>query len=50
MATSETEDMKQHLSRQERQIEQLDKLHTENKQLQQKCNTLETTQAGWFAS
>ena len=46
MATTETEDMKHQLSQQEHQILTLDKLYTENKQLQLKCATLETAQAG----
>ncbi|XP_060599548.1 myosin-2 heavy chain-like isoform X2 [Ruditapes philippinarum] len=45
-ATSETDVMKKQLIRQEKQILQLDKLFQENKQLQQKCETLETAQAG----
>lgn len=45
-ACTETEDMKLQLSKQEQQIYQLDKLHTENKQLQQKCSALETDQTG----
>lgn len=44
-ATSETEDMKKQLERQEQQISQLDKLFQENKQLQQKCAILEAAQA-----
>ncbi|KAH3821075.1 hypothetical protein DPMN_122832 [Dreissena polymorpha] len=43
--TAETEEMKQQLARQEKQILQLDKLFTENKQLQQKCAHLEAAQA-----
>lgn len=45
-ATSETEDMKRQLTKQEEQISQLDKLFKENKDLQQKCALLETVQAG----
>ena len=45
-ATSETDDMKKQLERQEVQILQLDKLFQENKQLQQKCATLKTAQEG----
>lgn len=45
-ATSETEDMKRQLTKQEEQISQLDKLFKENKDLQQKCTLLETVQAG----
>ncbi|XP_052819828.1 uncharacterized protein LOC128245659 isoform X2 [Mya arenaria] len=44
--TSETEDMKIQLARQEKQILELDRLYTENKELQIKCQQLETAQAG----
>ncbi|WAR15652.1 LEKR1-like protein [Mya arenaria] len=43
--TSETEDMKIQLARQEKQILELDRLYTENKELQIKCQQLETAQA-----
>ena len=45
-ATAETEDMKNTLFKQEEQIRQLDKLFTENKCLQERCETLENTKSG----
>ena len=47
-ATTETEDMKNILKKQEEQIRQLDKLFTEKKSLQRQCETLEHSKTGNF--
>ena len=45
-ATADTEDLQRTLARQEQQIGQLDRLHGENKQLQQTCHQLELANTG----